>query len=594
MPVSPVNETTDLATFTILINGTEINTSYQISSIEVLKGVNKISSATIKLLDGNPATENFPISDSNDFIPGVALTIKAGYHFTESIIFSGIILKQSLQVRAGKGPLLTVVCKDDAVKMTVGRNSNTYQQTTDSNVINTLIEKNGLKSSVAATTYQNKELIQWYCTDWDFIISRADVNGMIVMTDQGKVTVAKPDSSADPVLKLEYGNNIFHLDIEADAKTQYASVQANSWDPKAQNALLVNAVDPSVIPPGNFKASALADVIGVKPYHLITTASLEQDEIQNWANACLLKSRFSMVKGTVKFQGNALVLPGNMIELKGVGDRFNGNAIVSGVIHTIEMGNWYTTVDLGLSETWYAEEVEHIQSPAASGALPGISGLQNGVVKQMDSDPDNAFRVLVTIPMLDNKTVWARLSSLYATSGSGTYFYPEVGDEVILGFFNDDPRFPVILGSLYSSTKAPAYTPENKNTTKAIVSKSLVKIVFDEEKKSLTIVTPANNTIVLSDDQKSIVLNDQNGNKIEMSASGINIESASDITLKANQNININATAAINISATSDLKLSGLSVSGSADTQMVMKGSATAEFSAGAALTLKGAIVMIN
>ncbi len=594
MAVSPVNEKTDLATFTILINGTEINTAYQVESIDIVKAVNKISSATIKLLDGNPATENFPISDSSDFIPGVLLTIKAGYQGVESIVFSGIVLKHSLQVRTSRGPLLTIVCKDEAVKMTVARNCETFEQATDSNVMSTLISKYSLESAVDSTTYTNKELVQWYCNDWDFIVSRADVNGMIVTTDNGKITVAKPLSSADAVLMLEYGSSILSLDIEADAKSQYVNVQANSWDPKAQDALQVNAANPSVTVPGNFKATTLAGVLNVSPVNLITTAALEQEEIQNWANACLLKSRLSMVKGTVKFQGNSLVIPGNVVQLSGVGDRFNGNAIVSRVQHLIESGNWYTTVNLGLDETWYAEEVEDIQSPAASGTLPGISGLQNGIVKQIDSDPDNAFRVLVTIPMLANKTVWARLSNLYATSGAGSYFYPEVGDEVVLGFFNDDPRFPVILGSLYSNTKAPAYTPESKNATKAIVSKSLVKIVFDEEKKSLTIVTPSNNTVVLSDDQKSIVLSDQNGNKIEMTSSGINIESASDITLKANQNVNVNATASIAIKATSDLSLSGLSVSGSAETQMVMKGSATAEFSAGAECTIKGAMVMIN
>jgi uncharacterized protein involved in type VI secretion and phage assembly len=220
--------------------------------------------------------------------------------------------------------------------------------------------------------------------------------------------------------------------------------------------------------------------------------------------------------------------------------------------------------------------------------------LQNGVVKQIDSDPNNEFRVLVTIPIMNNKTVWARLANLYATSGSGTYFYPEVGDEVILGFFNEDPRFPVILGSMYSSSKAPPYTPDSKNETKAIVSKSLVKIVLDEEKKSLSLTTPANNSIVLSDDAKSITLSDQNGNKIEMTSSGITIQSASDITIKANQNINTSATASISVSATNDLTLSGLSVSGTAQTQMTMKGTASAEFSASGEVVVKGAMVMIN
>jgi len=37
-----------------------------------------------------------------------------------------------------------------------------------------------------------------------------------------------------------------------------------------------------------------------------------------------------------------------MVELKGVGERFKGNAYVSGVKHTVADGQWRTTVTVGL------------------------------------------------------------------------------------------------------------------------------------------------------------------------------------------------------------------------------------------------------
>jgi len=594
MANSPVTENTDLVSAIVMLNGSEINTAYQVLSIEVSKEINRISSATIQILDGDPTADSFPISDSADFVPGTPISIKAGYHSGETVIFSGIIIKHSIRARQGKSPLLIIESKDAAVKMTIGRANATYENATDSDVIGKIIGQHGLQKSVTSTSYSNKDLVQYYCTDWDFIVSRAEVNGMIVTTDQGKVTVAKPDTSKTPVLELTYGDTILSFDAEVDARTQYKAVQTTSWDMKGQALVQVSAADPGATTPGNFSASTLAGVIGLDSFNMQSTAALEQPDIQNWANACLLKSRLSMMKGTVRFQGNATVLPGTMIQLSGVGARFNGNALVSKVEHSIEGGNWITTIQLGWSNQWFSETQSNVEAAPASGILPGISGLQNGVVKQINADPDNEFRVQVTIPLLANKTVWARLANLYATSGSGTYFYPEVGDEVVLGFLNDDPRFPVILGSMYSSTKAPAYTPDDKNETKAIVSKSLVKIVIAEDKKSLTLITPGNNSIVLSDDAKSIVLSDQNGNKISMTSSGISIESAKDIVLKANQNINATATSSISVSATNDLKLSGLTVSGSAQTEMKMQGTASAEFSASGQVTVKGAMVMIN
>ncbi|WP_459613983.1 phage baseplate assembly protein V [Dickeya oryzae] len=62
----------------------------------------------------------------------------------------------------------------------------------------------------------------------------------------------------------------------------------------------------------------------------------------------------------------------------------------------------------------------------------------------------------------ENDGLWARLASYYASSGIGAQFMPEVGDEVILGYFNNNPSDPVILGSLYSSKNPPPVTPEAK------------------------------------------------------------------------------------------------------------------------------------
>jgi len=47
--------------------------------------------------------------------------------------------------------------------------------------------------------------------------------------------------------------------------------------------------------------------------------------------------------------------------------------------------------------------------------------------------------------------IWARISTLDAGKQRGTFFRPEIGDEVIVGFLNDDPRYPVVLGMVNSS-----------------------------------------------------------------------------------------------------------------------------------------------
>jgi len=171
---------------------------------------------------------------------------------------------------------------------------------------------------------------------------------------------------------------------------------------------------------------------------------------------------------------------------------------------------------------------------------------------------------------------------------------PEIGDEVVVGFFNHDPSHPVVLGSLYSSRNKPAYALAARNDTKALVTRCMHKIEFDEKDKIITVTTPAKNRVVLSDKDKSILLHDQNGNIVELNSSGITVDTPKDLKITAKGTISVNAIGTMNISSTADVKCSGLNVVCDAQVGFTGKGSATAELSAAGQTTVKGAMVMIN
>ncbi|URM36042.1 phage baseplate assembly protein V [Flavobacterium anhuiense] len=283
----------------------------------------------------------------------------------------------------------------------------------------------------------------------------------------------------------------------------------------------------------------------------------------------------------------------------GLGDRFNGDYLIAGVVHDLSQGNWITEVSLGLSPFWFTEEPD-VMAPPASGLVPGAKGLFNATVKQMYEDPDSQYRVLVDVPLLDPKGqgIWARLTNFYSTSGAGAFFMPEVGDEVILGFINEDPRYPIILGSVYSSTSIKPFTgldPNQKNSIKAIVSKSGISVQFDDENKVWTVATPNKNTIIISDKDKKITIQDENNNSIVMSNSGIDLSSQKNINISANQNVTIKGNQGVNIqSSGGDVAIKGLNIKENADMQYSAQGGQMAQVSGGMQLTLKGAMVMIN
>lgn len=581
---------------TIKVEGATIPGDYRVYSIMIKQALNRISYAEFIVLDGNASEGDFTASAGNTFVPGQKVVIEAGYDNQTKPLFQGIITAQNLRVDDHVGSALTVTCKDQAAKMTIGRHSAMFNDVKDSDVMSQLISHNGLSADVTSTTTQWPALIQNYSSDWDFLLARAEVNGMIVTTLDGKVAVFPPDKNKSPVLTIAYGDSLFRFEGDLNAETQLSSISASAWDPKEQ-ALVQGKASNDLPGPGNLSSSTLAKVFGVSDYALQTTAPETKDELTGWAKAQMLKHEYAKIIAEVRFQGSEKAKPGAYLTLDGLGDRFNGDHLISSVEHDISDGNWFTDATLGLSSEWFLSKPDVVAPPAA-GLLPGVQGIYNATVKQIDQDPDNAFRILITLPLLDpsGQGVWARLTNFYSTSGAGVFFLPEVDDEVIVSFLNQDPRYPVILGSVYSDKRKPfsTLTPNQDNSTKAIVSNKHIQMLFDDKDVVFTIVTPNKNTVVLDDKEGQITIKDENDNSIVMSSSGITIKSPTNINIQADNTVSITGKMGVTVTSDADVSVSGLNIKEEAKLNYQAKATAQASVQASATLILKGGIVMIN
>jgi Rhs element Vgr protein len=592
---SPANDAGSLASVSIRAGGESIDDQTVLVSVEVTKGVNRVPTARLVFLDGDMPNQTFPLSSSSWLTPGTEIEILAGYDLKTTSIFKGLVVRHSITITGSNDARLVIDCHDKAMKMTLGRRNANYLQQTDSDVITQLISNYGLEATVDATTVTHDELVQFYSTDWDFVLSRAEANGMIVVANDGKVTVSAPLQGVAPALTVTYGQDLMEFHGDIDARWQYTNVTGTCWNLDTLSVSSASAKPKTLNKQGNLASAALADVGGLSAFRLQSAVPLPQAALTAWVDAQQMKAGLARLQGRVTFVGNASAVPGGLITLAGLGDRFNGDAFVSVVRHQLAEGQWTTEAEFGLSRTWFTERRD-LSAPPAGGLLPPVEGLQVGIVTKLDEDPEGQFRIQVSVPVMEAETatVWARLLKWYGSKGFGAFFIPEIGDEVVLGYFNNDPSHPVILGSLYSKTHAPAYTPTADNFTKALVTRSKLKVVFDDEKKIVTIETPAVNKVVLSDEDKQILLSDQNGNTVTLAPEGVTIDSPKDIKITAKGTITVDAVGKISVKSSADVSVSGLNVNHDAQVGFVGKGAATAELSASGQTTVKGALVMIN
>lgn len=573
-----ISRSADLVTTKILIGGEELSNTVQVLSIVVDKEINRIPTANLVIKDGDPAAQDFSVSNQDLFLPGKEIEIKAGYHSEDETIFKGIVIKHNLKIRSGNS-LLLVECKDLAVKLTIGRKSKFFYESKDSDILEEIIGKYILESDVESTNIQQKEMVQYNVSDWDFCVTRAQANGKVVLVDDGKITIQKPDFQQAETETVVFGATLLEFDAEMDARNQFQKVTSYGWNFADQELMEIEANDPGVTTNGNVEASDLASTINLENLELKNAGTLPDAELQEWADAKTLFNQLSKIRGRVKFQGIPGVKPGKTIKLDGVGDRFNGKAFVSAVRHQVTEGNWTVDAQLGINPKWFSETVDINDLPAA-GLLAAVNGLQIGIVTQLENDPDGEDRIHVRLPIVekDSEGIWARVSTLDAGDNRGSFFRPEIGDEVIVGFINGNPNNAIVLGMLNSSAKPAPIVASDDNHEKGFVTRSEMKFIFNDDKKSVVLETPGGKKITVDEDAGIIQFEDDNSNKVTMDSSGIALESQGDISLKT----------------TGDIKLEGTNINIKANAQFKAEGFAGAEVSTSAVAVLKGSMVQIN
>lgn len=564
---------------TVKVGGQEVPREHQLLSMSVMKVVNRISSARLAYLDGSAATSDFPLSNAATFVPGQEVEILAGAGGGQATLFKGVIVRQSIKVRERGATQLIVECRHKAHKLTAGRKSAYYFDKTDSDILSSLLGAAGVDADVESTTVAHPQQVQYSCSDWDFLLARAEANGKLVFTHDDKVAIRAPAFSGSAVCTLQFGATLLELDAQIDARGQFSAVKSRTWDPAQQSVVETDAADPGVSGPGNLSPGDLSAVSGLDSLEL-RHASLAEDEAQAWADAAWLKSRMSKVNGRAKCEGMGTINPGDLVKLAGVGERYSGDVFITGVRHDFDLvQGWKTHVQFGGTEAWAAQERD-VSAPRAGALLPAVSGLQVGKVVS-NEDPQGEHRVRVRLPLvnMEEDGIWARIATLDAGQERGFFFRPEVDDEVIVGFLEDDPRRAVILGMLHSSAKAAPLTGSNDNHEKVIQSRSKLRLYFNDEKKLVQLETPAGNKVTLSEDDKSVKIEDQNGNTLEMTDSGIKIQSAKALELKAGTELKLESGTALNVKGGTELKL---------------EGSAGVELTSSALTKIKGSIINLN
>ncbi len=574
----------DAVTINVVVNGTNLDNPGVIS-FAVTFQTNSISFAEIVLHDGEVSLRDFKLSSDSNFAPGSEVELQIGHNADDvEPIFKGIIVRHQIKASHLGGTSLTLEIKSAAVKMSHVRKTRHFLEKKDSDIIETLIGDHGLTAEVDSDfKTEHERMIQYNITDWDFMLMRAEANGKLVYVEDDKVIVAKPEvKETGDTPKATFGDNIFEFEVESESRDQFKGGKAIAWDHSSQELLEQEAEAPGdIAEAGAPSADDMAGSLGEAEFKLRHAGELGDDELKAWSDGKLQRSRLSRIRGRVQLNGDPKLKPGGTLVLEGLSEAFNGPVFISAVRHHVASGHWLTDVEIGLPPETLAEQAGNVLEAPAAGLLGPMRGLQIGVVKEIEDDPEGFFRVLVKMPVIDDTEdgIWCRVAHPDAGASHTLFFQPIVGDEVVLGFLNEDPRHAIVLGSLHNSdANKPAIEDNDKYLKRGIVTPEGLMLTFNDEDKIIIVETPAGKKITMDEKEDMIQLEDDHNNKIILNKDGITIESGKDLILKA----------------TGDVSMEGVNIEQSAQAQFKAEGTAGIEVSSSANAVLKGAIVQIN
>jgi uncharacterized protein involved in type VI secretion and phage assembly len=187
----------------------------------------------------------------------------------------------------------------------------------------------------------------------------------------------------------------------------------------------------------------------------------------------------------------------------------------------------------------WTEEITEVRSQRGYGGR--FYGAYPAVVKDI-RDPDGQGRVKVSLPWAPDTgsssyETWARLATMMGGNNRGSWFVPDVNDEVLVVFLGGDSRNPCVVGALWNGQDKPPQSMDGagKNDIKKLRSRNGVQITLDDTdgQEKMILETPGGQKITLQDGPGSIDLEDSNGNSIKMEAAGITVTASAKVTVNA-------------------------------------------------------------
>lgn len=487
----------------------------------------------------------------------------------EQALFTGTVL--GLDVETDEcGSRAEVRAYDGSQKLRQLRQVKSWNEVTDADLVRELAGDAGVPvGRVDASGHVHPYVAQLDETHWDFLHRRAGRTGRLLYVADGELHFTPVPGasgggatggyqSTDP-LELIPGHNALYLRGTVAAAQQVGEVEARGWDPKTKQEVVAAATPAARGATGRTDAAQVGSSLGARQRVVPAPGLSDHAAVEELARAVGggVAGAYSYLE--VRAVGDPRLRAG-VVAAVGECGRLDGAYTVTTARHRFDRTGYHT--DLRLSD----RHDRSLYGLVGPGDGPGrAAGVRPAVVTNVE-DPDRLGRVKLAYPWLADgfETGWARVVQLGAGPERGLLWYPEVGDEVLVGYLDDDPTLPVVVGGMFNGSDVAPFSGFDDHGDGRIDKRGMRtrighEVYLDDTagEEQIRVRTADGAISILLDQAGGKVVIDCDGD-VEISCSGdASVRSRGDVALEAQGNGQLKAGGDLTIEASGRVAISG-------------------------------------
>ncbi|HIK04675.1 MAG TPA: VgrG-related protein [Trichormus sp. M33_DOE_039] len=331
-----------------------------------------------------------------------------------------------------------------------GRYNRSFQDITDSDIVKKIAKEVGIKfGKIEPSGVVHDYLFQENQTNMEFLRERATRIGFELYIQNGLLYFRKP--KADPqILTLKWLTDLHSFRVRVTSAEQVKEVEVRGWDYATKKPIISKATAPNVITDtNNGNGSNTSNKFNGKPATpkmiVVDQPVFKSKEADIMAQALCDELGGQFIYADAKAEGDTKIRPGRVVKLTEMGQH-DGQYYITETRHTYYDRTYITEFSVrGLR----GGDLLTTLSPPTK-LQPGQT-LLVGIVTN-NEDPKGWGRVKVKFPTLTegHTSNWARVVGLGAGKNRGTYWLPEINDEVLVAFEHGDIHRPYIIGGVWN------------------------------------------------------------------------------------------------------------------------------------------------